>query len=78
MALKGLANVGIFLLCFFSLMAIIGLQLFSDDIGNACRITPEPVMVDGKRVWERADASGLSRGGICSTTSSFFGGYKCP
>ena len=79
MALKGLANVGIFLLCFFSLMAIIGLQLFSDDIGNACRTTPEPVMIDGKRVWERADTSDLSPGGICSKAAgSLIGGFKCP
>jgi voltage-gated sodium channel type XI alpha len=79
-AMKGLLNVLVFLSMFFLLLAIIGLQLFSDDIYNACRLTPEPVEVDGKLVWERAPTEGLSPGGICSMDFSFyaFGGYHCP
>lgn len=39
-ALKDLVNVLFFLSLFFILLAIIGLQLFSDEIYNACRLTP--------------------------------------
>lgn len=53
-ALQGLVNVLFFLSLFFILLAIIGLQLFSDDIYNACRLTPKPVNIDGRLVWERA------------------------
>ena len=36
-------------------------------------------MIDGKRVWERADTSDLSPGGICSKAAgSLIGGFKCP
>lgn len=65
-ALRGLVNVLIFLTLFFILLAIIGLQLFSDDIYNACRLTSKPVEVKGKLVWERAPTEDLSPGGICS------------
>jgi hypothetical protein len=49
--LKGLANVGLFLVFFFILLAIFGLQMFSEEIYNACRTTPKPVLIDGKMVW---------------------------
>lgn len=59
---KGLLNVLVFLGIFFTLFAVIGLQLFGDDLYNACRLTTEPV--DG--FWERAPVDHLSPGGICS------------
>ena len=79
-ALRGLVNVLIFLSLFFIILAIIGLQLFSDDIFNACRLTPQPVEVNGRLVWERAPTEGLSPGGICSKQTSFYslGGFNCP
>lgn len=80
-ALKGLANVGVFLLFFFVLLAIFGLQLFSEDIYNACRLTPEPIKVNGELVWPRAPSDSLAtNAGICSKQTSWFsiGGYTCP
>jgi multisubunit Na+/H+ antiporter MnhG subunit len=50
-AFTGILNVLLFLGTFFVFLAIIGLQLFSDDIYNACRLTKEPVEIGGKRVW---------------------------
>lgn len=82
-ALKSLANVGIFLFFFFMLLAIFGLQLFSEDIFNSCRLTPEPVEIDGKMVWQRSSlgfsASGTNSG-ICSKKTGwlYHGGFKCP
>jgi hypothetical protein len=79
-ALQGLVNILIFLSLFFILLAIIGLQLFSDEIYNACRLTPHPMNIDGRLVWERAPTEGLSPGGICSKDTSFYawGGFICP
>ena len=79
-ALPGFMNVIIFLSLFFILLAIIGLQLFSDDIYNACRLTPSPVKINDRLVWQRAPTKGLSSGGICSKDNSWYslGGFKCP
>jgi len=82
-AIKGLANVVLFLFCFFMVLAIFGLQLFSDDIYNACRLTPAPVEIDGKMVWERASFSFSECGtgsAICTKHNNWFsrGGFKCP
>lgn len=79
-AFNGIINVLFFLGTFFAFLAIIGLQLFSDDIYNACRLTPEPVMIGGKRVWQRAPTEDLSPGGICYKGKHrfTFGGFTCP
>lgn len=71
-------NVLLFLCVFFVFLSLIGLQLFSEDIYNACRVTPFPIVQDGKVVWPRAPTEGLSPGGICVKSKLRLGGYHCP
>lgn len=71
-------NVLLFLCVFFVFLSLIGLQLFSEDIYNACRLTPFPVVIDGKVAWPRAPTEGLSPGGICVKSKLRMGGYQCP
>jgi hypothetical protein len=55
--------------------------MFGDEIYNACRITPEPVLIDGKMIWERATINSTETNmGICTKKHSWYtlGGYKCP
>ena len=60
-SVSGLVNVVIFLLFFFILFGIMGLQWFSGSVYYACRTTPEP-LPDAK-VWEKSD---LATTAICS------------
>ena len=43
-ALEGIVHVLLFLSAFFVFLSVIGLQMFSDDIYNACRLTPFPIV----------------------------------
>jgi hypothetical protein len=71
----GILNVLVFLGIMFTLFAVIGLQMFGDDLYNACRMTSEPVATDQGFVWERAPVEEISPGGICSKKSNSLGGF---
>ena len=78
-AFQGLMNVLLFLCIFFVFLSLIGLQLFGSDIYNACRLTPFPIVQDGRIVWPRAH-SDVSPGSICVSSKSKIklGGFNCP
>ena len=68
-AVKGLVSVALFLIFFFVTFSVMGLQLFNDDMYNACRLTPEPEKNEhGFLVWEKAEIELEFGGGICSKT----------
>lgn len=51
-SLIGLLNVAIFVLLLFILFGILGLQLFSGSLYNACRLDPTP---NESNYWQKAD-----------------------
>jgi len=78
-ALEGIMHVILFLALFFIFLSLIGLQLFSQEIYNACRLSKFPVVVDGEIAWPRATREDLPPGSICVENNKFtIGGFHCP
>lgn len=78
-ALEGIMHVILFLALFFIFLSLIGLQLFSQEIYNACRLSKFPVVVDGEIAWPRATRDDLPPGSICVENNKFtIGGFHCP